>query len=81
MTKSTSEDVHFAVCVDNKDYEASLELGKLYRIVPDDEAASHGYVRVVDESGEDYGYSTDRFFPLELPLALKQALTISRQSQ
>jgi hypothetical protein len=81
MKTSAQEEVHFAVCVDSKGYGASLELGKLYRIVPDDEAASHGYVRIVDESGEDYGYSSDRFFPLELPLALKQALTISRQSQ
>ena len=53
----------FAVCVDNKGYEASLEAGKLYRVIPDDEAASHGYIRVVDESGEDYGYSASRFFP------------------
>jgi hypothetical protein len=81
MKKSTQQDLHFAVCVDNSGYEASLELGKLYRIVPDNEAASHGYIRVVDESGEDYGYSSNRFFPIELPQALKQALTLPRQSQ
>jgi hypothetical protein len=81
MKTSAQEEVHFAVCVDNKGYEASLELGKLYRIVPDNEAASHGYIRVIDESGEDYGYSSNRFFPIELPQALKQALTLPRQSQ
>jgi hypothetical protein len=46
--------LQFAVCIDNKGYEASLEIGKLYRVMPDDEAASHGYIRVIDESGEDY---------------------------
>ena len=37
-------------------------VGKLYQIIPDEAAESHGYIRVIDESGEDYGYSTDRFF-------------------
>jgi hypothetical protein len=55
-------------------YKASLEVGKLYRIVPDEEAAAHGYIRVVDESGEDYGYSANRFFPVELPEALEEVL-------
>ena len=59
-----------AVCIDNKGYEASLEVGKLYRVIADDEAASHGYIRVVDESGEDYGYSAGRFRAIEVPLAL-----------
>lgn len=63
------------MCVNNKGYEASLEAGKLYRVIPDDEAASHGYIRVIDESGEDYGYSANRFFPIEVPLALEKALT------
>lgn len=62
------------MCVSNKGYEASLEAGKLYRVIPDDEAASHGYVRVIDESGEDYGYSASRFFPIDVPPALQKAL-------
>ena len=64
----------FAVCINNEGYEASLEAGKLYRLIPDDEAASHGYLRVIDESGEDYGYSVSRFFPIEVPQALEKAL-------
>ena len=46
--------VRFAVCIKNKGYEASLEVGKLYRVIPDQEAERHGYLRIVDESGEDY---------------------------
>jgi len=64
----------FAVCINNEGYPASLEVGKLYRVIPDDEAASHGYVRVIDESGEDYAYSAERFFLLELPMAVEDAL-------
>jgi hypothetical protein len=55
-------------------YSTTLEVGKLYRIVPDEEAASHGYLRVIDESGEDYGYSADRFFPITVPATLEKAL-------
>lgn len=56
-----------AVCVNNEGYTASLEVGKLYRVIPDEEAASHGYLRVVDESGEDYGYEVARFSPSKSP--------------
>lgn len=62
------------MCVNNTGYEASLEAGKLYRVIPDDEAGSHGYIRVIDESGEDYGYSVSRFFPIEVPQTLARAL-------
>ena len=74
MKKPTKREIHFAVCINNKKYEASLETGKLYRIIPDEEVESHGYLRVVDESGEDYGYSASRFFRLEVPRPLDRAL-------
>lgn len=67
----------FAVCISNEDYKASLEVGKLYRVIPDEEVASRGYIRVVDESGEDYGYAADRFFSLEIPQTLVDALRIA----
>ena len=64
----------FAGCVRNEDYEASLELHKIYRVVPDDEAAADGDLRVVDESGEDYLYPEDWFVFIELPRALEKSL-------
>jgi hypothetical protein len=73
MTEEATS-AHFAVCLDNEDYEASLEVGKLYRVIPDAEAAAHGYVRVVDESGEDYAFSADRFHQVELPQSVERAL-------
>jgi hypothetical protein len=74
MKENRGQDILFAVCINNRGYEASLELGKLYRITPDEEAAAHGYLRITDESGEDYGYSADRFFPLDVPQELVDAL-------
>ena len=66
--------MRFAVCIRNKGYEASLEKGKLYRVVPDQDAEAHGYLRIVDESGEDYGYTASRFFAIDLPKPLERAL-------
>ena len=74
MRKRTKRQKYFAVCINNKRYEASLEKGKLCRVIPDEEAESHGYLRVVDESGEDYGYSADRVFRLEVPRPLERVL-------
>jgi len=56
---------HFALCVDNADYEASLIRGKVYRILPDPRAAKDDFVRVVDESGEDYLYHKSHFLFVE----------------
>ena len=64
----------FAVCINNTGYPASLEAGKLYQVVSDAEAEKHGLIRVIDESGEDYGYSAERFFILEVPHALEKML-------
>lgn len=64
----------FVVCVQNTDYGASLILRKLYEVLPDDDAASDGYLRVIDESGEDYLYPENWFAPIELPQAVEEAL-------
>lgn len=64
----------FAVCVNNADYPASLELHKIYRVIPDTDAASDGDLRVVDESGEDYLYPSEYFVLIELPQAVKKSL-------
>jgi len=69
-----SSEPRFAICVDNKGYPAALELWKIYRSVPDQRAARHSLVRIVDESGEDYLYPSDYFVPIRLPLAARQAL-------
>jgi hypothetical protein len=57
----------FVVCINNASYDASLEVRKLYELLPDDEAAKNGQVRIIDESGEDYLYPKSLFAPVELP--------------
>ncbi len=66
--------MQFAICLDNKGYEASLEIGKLYQVIPDEEAARHGYIRLKDESGEDYAFTATRFHLLQLPLPVEKIL-------
>jgi hypothetical protein len=68
------EERGFAVCINNKGYEASLEFGKIYQVVIDKEAEAEGLIRIIDESGEDYGYSLERFHPVVLPQTLENVL-------
>jgi hypothetical protein len=65
---------HFVICLNNERYEASLEVGKVYRVIPDDEATAHGYFRVVDESGEDYAFDATRFCKVEFPPTVEAKL-------
>ena len=65
---------HFALCIDNTDYEASLIPGKVYRVLPDPRAAKDDLVRIVDESGEDYLYHKSHFVLVDFPKAVKKKL-------
>jgi len=60
----------FVICTRNIGYEVSLELRKLYLVIPDSGAISHDQIRVVDESGEDYLYPSSFFVPIDLPASL-----------
>ena len=77
MKKARRSPARFAVCVKNKDYAASLELRKIYKVIPDDQAVKHQQIRVVDESGEDYLYPADYFISIELPQAVEKVLTLA----
>ena len=80
---SKVSDVRFAICVDNSGYPVSLELRKIYRVVPDKDAERDGDLRVIDESGEDYLYPADYFVLIDLPRqtvrALNKSFTRDRQ--
>lgn len=69
-----SDKSQFAICVKNEGYPASLQLWKVYRVLPDEKGARHNMVRIIDESGEDYLFSASYFVPVELPQAAKSAL-------
>jgi len=64
----------FVICIDNSEYPASLELHKIYAVMPDERAAEDDFLRVIDESGEDYLYSSKRFVPIELPQLVKRSV-------
>jgi hypothetical protein len=64
----------FAVCVDNSEYPASLELHKIYRVIPDEDAKKDGDLRIIDESGEDYLFPSDYFLLIDIPRGTAQSL-------
>ena len=64
----------FVVCIKNTDYPASLEVRKIYQVLPDSKANRHQMIRVIDESGEDYLYPNSYFLPIELSAPLQQAI-------
>jgi hypothetical protein len=79
--KSTSSS--FVIYTDNSEYPASLELHKVYRVLPDKEALHDGDLRIIDESGEDYLYPASYFLPVDLPRNVVRAMnrTSTRRTQ
>ncbi|MDI6752494.1 MAG: hypothetical protein QME07_06580 [bacterium] len=67
MKSRNNHETKFAVCIDNSEYPASLELHKIYQVVTDEDAAQNGDVRIVDESGEDYLYPAGWFVVIDVP--------------
>ena len=64
----------FALCLENEGNEASLILGKVYRILPDARAAKDDLVRIVDESGEDYLFHKSQFAFVDFPQAVRKKI-------
>jgi len=64
----------FVICVKNSDYAASLELRKLYPVLPDPTAEARHLVRIVDESGEDYLYPANYFVAVKLEEPARRAV-------
>jgi len=71
--KHNNNNFAFVLCIENKDCD-DLEKRKVYQVLPDDKAADEAYLRIVDESGEDYLYPESYFIPLELPRKVQDAL-------
>ena len=65
---------NFVICINNEGYEASLEKGKVYQYVEDDIAEERDFIRVVDESGEDYLFPKEFFVRIQLPREVEKAL-------
>lgn len=74
MEKKKNTGPKFVVCINNSEYPASLELHKIYRVLPDEEAAQEGDIRIIDESGEDYLYSAEWFVAIDVPHDVEASL-------
>lgn len=74
MKRRVSSEALIAICIDNKDYEMSLERRKVYHVIPDKNAEQDDYVRIVDETGEDYLFPVSRFVLLTVPRAVEKAV-------
>jgi hypothetical protein len=72
MAKENKEQ-SFALCIENKGCE-DLEKRKIYRILPEDEAKKEGFMRIIDESGDDYLYPESYFILIELSREAQDAL-------
>ena len=64
----------FVVCIENSNYLAALEVGKIYPVLPDNDAMKMQMIRIIDESGEDYLYAADYFLAIDLPQPIQVAL-------
>jgi hypothetical protein len=73
MSEAEGQTPRYVICVYNEGYPASLELRRVYRVIPDAAASGHHLLRVVDESGEDYLYPEDYFVAIDLPEAAERA--------
>ena len=66
----------YVLCVDNGGYPESLEVRKVYAVLPDERAAANDYIRVIDETGEDYLYPAKYFVPIQLPPEVAKILPV-----
>ena len=65
---------NYVICV-RAEESADIEVRRVYEVLPDDTAAKRGYLRVVDESGEDYLYPKECFASVHLPEEAVRAFT------
>ncbi|MFH0926101.1 MAG: hypothetical protein V1872_10840 [bacterium] len=73
--KKEYEQQKFVLCIENRG-NTDLEVRKIYQVLPDEDAARQGYLRVIDESGEDYLYPESYFVAIKLPTKIQEELLV-----
>jgi hypothetical protein len=71
--KAESTQPSFAVCINNAAYPDDLKVRTIYQVLPDESAARSDYIRIVDETGEDYLYPADYFVLIDVPTEAREA--------
>lgn len=74
--KDEKSDVRFAICINDGGYVDDLRVRTVYQVLLDESAARSNYIRVIDETGEDYLYPANLFVPIELPREVEEALLL-----
>ncbi len=69
----SENDRQFVLCIKN-DGCADLQIRKIYEVLPDESAAKDEYLRIIDESGEDYLYPSNYFYPIEIAQSVRETL-------
>jgi len=54
----------FLLCINNSGYVDDLKVRTIYQVLPDASAARSNYLRIIDETGEDYLYPAAYFIPV-----------------
>ena len=67
----------FEVCINDGGYADDLKVRMVYQVLPDESAARNHYLRIVDETGEDYLYPSAYFVPIEVPEEAEQVLLLT----
>jgi hypothetical protein len=74
--KAENTKSRFALCINNSGYPDDLKVRTVYQVLPDESAAKSNYIRVVDETGEDYLYPATKFVLIDLPPEAAKALML-----
>lgn len=74
MKKQNDKKFKFVVCI--IDSEPDLELRKIYQVLPDKSADKDNYIRIIDESGEDYLYPSSYFVFIDVPEEAERSLLL-----
>ena len=70
-------EARFAICINDGGYIDDLKVKTVYQVLPDESAAKSNYIRVIDETGEDYLYPASLFVPIEVPREVEEALLLA----
>ena len=72
--------MRFAICINNSGYSYDLNVKAVYQVLPDESAAKSNYLRIIDETGEDYLYPASCFVPIAIPIEAEQIFSPCRQT-
>lgn len=77
--KNRNANLRFAICINNGGYIDDLKVRTVYQVLPDESVAKSNYLRIIDETGEDYLYPAAYFVVIEVPPEAKETLLLTLQ--